>query len=100
MKRRGVQTFLLIIISSFILVFSTYQRFSNLAEVNLFRTDLTFENADQGDQLSNYLQDESKVFASSIVFIIFPQTKNHFGQTLYFSFSTSFFDQKTSVLRC
>jgi hypothetical protein len=100
MRTRLIQAFLVIAISSFILIFPAYLRCSNLAEVNLFSTDLSFENSDQDDQLLDQHQDESKALVVSAFSIIFLPGTNPFEQIPRFFLLTSFLDQTTLILRC
>jgi len=100
MRRKSIQTFLIIGISSLILILPAYQRHSGLTWVNLFPKDFVFENSDQGDQLSDQRLDESGVSLSSAFLAIFLLKTNHFKQTFCFSFPTSSLDQETSILRC
>jgi hypothetical protein len=100
MKRRSIQTFLVIAISSFILVFPAYLRCSNLAETNLFSVDLSFENSGQDDQFVDQQHGESKALVSSVFSILFFPGANLFEQFLCFSRQIPLFEQKTSILRC
>ncbi len=100
MRRKSIQVFLVIGISSFLIIVPAYQRCSSLAWVNPFPKDFTFENSDQGDQLSDQRQDESRAFILSAFSDIFLLAISHFEQTLCFSFPNSFLDQETSILRC
>jgi hypothetical protein len=88
-----------IVITLFILLFPAYLRCSNLAEANLFSTDLSFENPDQDDQFVDQ-QNESKAFALSVFPIICLPGINLSKQLPRFSFQTASFDQKLFVLRC
>jgi hypothetical protein len=100
MKRKSIQGFLVIGISFFILIFPAYQRHSSLTWVNLFPKDFSFENSDQGDQLTDQRLDEWRTLVSSAFLAIFLLRINHFEQTFCFSFPIFSLDQKTSILRC
>ena len=98
MGKRFIQI-LVIVTALFILLFPAYLRCSNLAEVDLFSTDLSFENPDQDDQLFDQ-QDGSRAFVLSGASVILLPGANLFGQLPHFSFQTASLDQKTFVLRC
>ncbi len=100
MRRKSIQTFLVIGISSFILILLAYQRHSSSTWVNLFPKNFVFEYSDQSDQLSDQRLDESGVSVSSAFLAVFLLGINHFEQTFCFSFPTSSLDQKTFILRC
>jgi hypothetical protein len=99
MKRRLIQTLLVIVISSFILVFPAYLHYSNLAGAKLLSTDLSFENPDQEDVFSDQ-QSQSKTFVSIVFEIKFLPGTNLHGQMSRFCFLSSFLDQETLILRC
>ena len=100
MKKIFIHTFLIIVISSFILVFPAYLRCSNLKEVNLFPTDLSFENPDQDGQFIDQQQNESNGYLLDAFSILFLQGTNTFKQAHTFLFFTSFVDQISFNLRC
>jgi hypothetical protein len=99
MKRKPIQTFLVIAISAFILVFPAYLRSSNLAGVRLFSTDLSFENPDQ-DDIFPYQHNQSKAFVSSVLTIKLLPGTILFDQISRFWFLVSILDQKALLLRC
>jgi len=98
MGKRFIQI-LVIVTALFILLFPAYLRCSNLAEVDLFSTDLSFENPDQDDQLFDQ-QDGSRAFVLSGISITFLPGVNLFGQLPRFSFHTASLCEKTLILRC
>jgi hypothetical protein len=99
MKRRVVQTFLVIAISLFIPIFQGYSHYYDLAEADFLSSDLSFESPDEEISLT-IKQNESKIFplsASCVIFglkIILAEQFPHSPSIL------SFFDQKALVLRC
>ncbi len=96
---RSIQIFLIIGISSFILLFPAYLRYTNLSEINLFPTDLSFENPDQDDDV-NSSQHESDGFSTGIDPIpSFPET-NLLRQPDLFSHKIASTYQSNSILRC
>jgi hypothetical protein len=99
MKRKLVQIFLVIVISTFTLVFPAYLRCSNLAGAKLLSTDLSFENRDQEDVFSDQ-HNQSNAFVSIVFLIKLPPETNLFDQISRFCLLPSFLDQKTSILRC
>ncbi len=98
MERRPSQTFLIVIISLFISIFSAYAHYCNLAEANLFSADLSFENPDQEDLLVDHHK-ESKAFVSSVFSVILLPRVHLFEQLPRF-FSTPSFDEENFILRC
>jgi hypothetical protein len=62
MKIRFIQISLVITISIFVLLFPAYLRFTNLAETNLFSTDLSLENADQQEQFDHGKHESNSYF--------------------------------------
>jgi len=99
MKRKPIQILLVIVISSFTLVFPAYLLGTNLAGAKFLSTDLNFENPDQEDVFFGY-QSESKVFFSIVFLIKLSPGTNLFYQISPFCSLTSFLDQKTLILRC
>ena len=99
MERKPAQIFLVIIICLFISVSSVYLHYWNLAEANLFSTDLSFENPDEGDLLVGQ-QNESKVCVASVFPTVFVLGTNLLEELFPFSFLTPSPDQKTLILLC
>lgn len=99
MKRRVTQTFVVIAISLFIPIISTYFDCCNLAEADFLSCDLSYENPDQ-DSLSIDQQNESKVFLSSAFSILFDPGIILFQQLSHFPFTLCSLDQETFILRC
>jgi hypothetical protein len=99
MKRRVVQTFLVIAISLFIPIFQAYFHYYDLAEADFLSFGLRFESPDQEISLT-IKQSESKIFlpsASCITFglkIILAEQFPHSPSIL------CSFNQKALVLRC
>jgi len=67
MKKKLTKDCLVIAISFFILVLPAYLRFSSLSEIDLFSTDLNFENSDQDDQF-----DDQRHEPDTFLFNLFP----------------------------
>lgn len=99
MDRKHFQISLALVTSFFILVFPAYLRFADLADDNLFSSDLSFENPD-GENLLIDHQNGPKVFVSSIFFSTIFLEINLFGHIPRFPSLTVPFDQKAFVLRC
>jgi len=99
MKRSLIQVFLVALIFFFISVSSVCLHYSSLAGVNLFPTDLSFENGDQ-EELAIRQEEEATVFVSNVSPNMFLLKTGYIEQILPFSFLSSSLDQKTFVLRC
>lgn len=99
MKRRVIQTFLLIAISLFIPIFQAYFHYYDLAEADFLSLDLSFESPDQEISLI-IKQNESKIFLSSASCIIFRLKIILAEQFLHSPFILCSFDQKALILRC
>ena len=101
MKKRPIQIFLAILISSYMFAFPAYFRFSALSDIDLFCTDISFENLDQDqdDQLSAQ-QHESDAFSSNTLLTSFLPGANFFEQFSYCFFQVALFDQRAHILRC
>ena len=99
MKPKVSRIFIALTISLLIFLFPAYLRFADLADDDLFSSDLSFENPDEDNPLIN--QDkELKVFVSATFFDIFFVEINTFERIPCFSFLIDPFDQKPFVLRC
>jgi hypothetical protein len=72
MKERfkGIQIFLVIAISLFILAFPAYLRCNELSQIKFIRSDLSFEDPDQEEELSNK-EKELKGFVPTAFFTVF-----------------------------
>ena len=99
MKRRLIQSFLVIAISLSIPFFQTYFRYYDLAEADFLSPDLSFESPDEEISLI-IKQNESKIFLSSAFCIIFRLKIILAEQFLHSPFILCSFDQKASILRC
>ncbi len=99
MKRRPIKHCLVIAISSFILAFPGYLRFSSLSEIDLFPTDLSFESPDQDDQLDDQ-QHKSGALLSSVFSITFLTITDFIEQSQLFSFPLTAHSQNKLILRC
>lgn len=99
MKRRSIQNYLVIATFFFILTFPTYLLFSSLSEVNLFPTDLNFENLDQDYQFNDQ-EHESGTSLFGTFFVKFLEEVCLFEQSYHPSSPAPSLDQKTCILRC
>ena len=101
MKKRfkAPQIFLVIAISFFVLTLPAYLSCTKLSEANFVSSDLSFENPDQQNELSDY-ENEPEVSGPSAFSIIFLQGTNLFKHSSH-SFSQALsLHQKTFVLLC
>ena len=99
MRRRVVQTFLVITISLFIPIFQTYLHYYDLAEADFLSFDLSFESPDEEISLT-IKQNESEAFLSSASCIIFGLEIILAEQFPHSPSILCFFDQKALILRC
>jgi hypothetical protein len=97
MKRKPVLTFLVIVISAFIVVLPAYFRCSNLKRAHLLSTDLSFESPDDENLLIEKL---SRVSVLSSFSILFDTGTHVFEQISCFSYPTLSLDQTSMILRC
>ena len=99
MKAKLSRIFITLTISLLIFLFPAYLRFADLADDDLFSSDLSFENPDDDNPLID--QDkELKVFVSATLFDILFLEINTFEHIPCFSFLIDPFDPKPFVLRC
>ena len=94
-----IQIFLVIAISSFILAFSTYLRWTQLSQAKFVSSDLIYESRDQEERLSDS-QKEPKVCGSSAPLITFHSNTHPFEQSFPLFSETLPLRQKAFVLRC
>jgi hypothetical protein len=101
MKKRfkAPQIFLVIAISFFVLTLPAYLRCTKLSEANFVSSDLSFENPDQQNKLSDY-ENELEVFGPSAFSIIFLPGTNLLQQSFHFFSQALSLRQKTFILRC
>jgi len=99
MKVKPSRIFVALVISVFVFLFPAYVRFADLADDDLFPSDLSFENPDDDNPLIDEYK-ELKVFVSEIFFDIFYLEINTFEHIPSFSFLIDPFDQKPFVLLC
>jgi len=101
MKKRfkGIQFFLVIAISLFILALPTYLRCTELPQTKFFSSDLGFENPDQEEGLPDN-EKELKVYGPSAFLIIFLLGINLFEQSSYLFPQGLSLRQRIVVLRC
>lgn len=101
MKKRfkGIQIFLVIAISLFLLALPAYLRYAHLSQTKFVSSDLSFENPDQDDGLPDN-EKELKVYGLSTLLILFPLGINLFEQSSHLLPRSLSLRQNTSVLRC
>jgi hypothetical protein len=99
MERRFTQIFLVIVMSLFISMSSTYFHYYSLAETDVLSLDLSIGNLGQGNLLVDQ-HTESKVFISRIFSIIFLMETSLFEQFSNFFSQAPCFDQKNLIFRC
>ena len=100
MKTKLFRIFVALTISLLIFLFPAYLRFADLADDDLFCSDLNFENPDDDTPLIDQHK-ELKVFVVSATFFdIFFLEINAFEHIPCFSFLIDPFDQKPFVFRC
>ncbi len=99
MKRRSIQNFLVVATSFFVLTFPAYNLFSSFSQINLFATDLNFENPDQ-DYLFSDQKDESNTRLLDGFTIKSTLDVTLFEQTYHLSSSVPSLGQEATILRC
>ena len=101
MKKRfkGIQFFLVIATSLFILALPAYLRCTQLSQIKFLSSDLSFENPNQEEGLPDN-QKELKVYGPSTLLILFLLGINLFEQSSHLFPRSVSLCQKTSVLRC
>jgi len=100
MKREPSQRSLAIVLSCFILIFPAYLCFSSLSEIDVFSTEMGFENTDQDYQIA----DPKYGSDTPLVVVAFPprflpglRPLKQFYQPYFPKLSL---DQKACLLRC
>ena len=99
MKRNPTQIFLVMAISLFIFVSSTYGQYYALASADFISHNLKLEAFDQ-DYLSAVDQSELKASISDVLFRDFQLVTYLFELSIHLTSQISSLDQKTFVLRC
>ena len=101
MKKRfkGIQIFLIIAISVFILALPAYLRCTHLSQSKFGSSDLSFENSGQEEGLPDS-EKELKTYGSSALLISFDLRTNLFEHSSHFFPQRLSLHQKTLVLRC
>jgi hypothetical protein len=99
MKRRVIQTFLVIAISLLLSIDSTYLHYYTLASADFISHGLKLETFDQEFLLAASVS-RFKVFGSSSFSIISALCINPIKQIPLFLFLISPFNQTTPILRC
>jgi hypothetical protein len=96
---KRLQIFMVIVMTPFILTFSTYLRWTQLSQTKFVSSDLTFENQDQEERLSDS-ENELKVYGSSAFLILFHLVAGSFDQSSHLLSKRLPLRQKTLILRC
>jgi len=101
MKKRfkGIQIFLAISISLFILALPAYLRCTNLSQTKFISSDLSFENPGQEEGLPNN-ENELKVWGPNAFFIKFLLGINVSEQPSHLFHPSLSLHQRAFVLRC
>jgi len=101
MKKRfkGIEIFLVIAISLFILALPAYLRCTQLSQTKFVSSDLSFENPGQEEGLPDN-EKELKVYGPSALLIIFLLGTNLFEQSSYLFSRALSLRQRIVVLRC
>jgi hypothetical protein len=101
MKNRPerIQSFLVILISFFLVVYPVYFQYNNLIEIDFFPPNPALENLDQEDQLGDE-QNKTKIFILIFSAVISFFGFSWIGQLPRLSFHIFSLDQLISVLRC
>ena len=99
MKVKLSRVFVALMISVLVFLFPAYVRFADLADDDLFPSDLSFENPDDNNPLIDEHK-ELKVFVSATSFDIFFLEINTFEHIPCFFLLIDPFDRKTFVLLC
>jgi len=90
---------LIISISLFIPIISTYLHYYDLVETDLLSNPISYENPDQESLLIDQ-QSDSKVFMLSGFSFTFPSAIDLLEQSSHPPFTICSLDKKTHVLRC
>lgn len=96
---KGIQIFVVLTISFFILALPAYLHCTKLSEANFVSSDLSFENPDRQNELSDY-ENELRVFGPSAFSIIFLPRTNLLQQSSHFFPQALSLRQKPFILRC
>ena len=99
MKVKLPRILIALTISFLVFLFPAYLRFADLADDDLFSSDLSFENPDDDNRLIGEHK-ELKVFASTTFIDKLFLEINTFEHIACFPFSIDPFDPKPLVLRC
>jgi hypothetical protein len=96
---KGIQIFLVITISPFILALPAYLRCTQLSQAKFVSSDLTFENQDQEGGMPDS-EKELKVHGSSAFLIVFHLGAHLFKQSSHLFSQILSLHPKMLVLRC
>ncbi len=94
----GIQAFLIVAVSVFILALPAYLHYTRLSQIKLISADLGFENSDQEGGLAGN-EKESKVYGSTAFLMVFLLGRNLVEYFPRF-FQALSLQQGIVVLRC
>jgi hypothetical protein len=97
-KHKKINFILMLTISFFILLFSTYLQYDDLSGTVLLSGAMSFEEPDDED--SSICQAESKVFVATVFSMVFVVGTYLIGQSRFFSSQITSYSQDKSILRC
>ena len=100
MKRTfdGIQVFLIVAVSLFILTLPAYLRYTQLSQMKFVSSDLGFENPDQVEGLADSEKELDAYGLSAFLFVFHLAT--HLFEHSPFFFQTLSLQQGAVVLRC
>ena len=99
MKQRHIQILLVILISGLVLISPAFLHYSDLLDMDLFSTELNFENPDPDDQFDGE-QHESDAFMANIFSMPSLAETCLFQSPLYRFYQVIPINQETPILRC
>ena len=97
-RYKGIESYLIVVISLFILIFPAYLRCTRLSQIKLFSSDIAFENPLQGDGVPDN-QKQLKLYGAISFLIMFLLVVSLFERFHFFPKAPSLF-QRMVVLRC
>ncbi len=95
---KGIQTFLIMVVSLFILIFPAYLRCNELSQIKFVSSDIGFENPGQEDGVPDN-QKQLKVYGAISFLIMFLSVINLF-ERFHFLPQAPFVFRRIVVLRC
>ncbi len=97
-SQKGIQSFLIMVISLLILIFPTYLRCTQLSQIKFVSSDIGFENSGQEDRVPDS-QKQFNVYGAISFLIILLSVINLLERFHFFSQTPSVF-RRIVVLRC